>query len=337
MPVFYGAFLLQYKLKNLEGVDDVKIVVAMYVRESDKKVLEAAAPGAVFHYGKEVEALKEADVIIGNVAPSLLRDLPKLQWLQLNSAGADAYCKPGVLGEQVLLTNSTGAYGQAVSEHMLAMLLSLVKKLNRYEKNQARHLWQDEGEVRSLTELTIAIMGFGDIGREFGKLCKLLGAHVIGVRRHKASIPPEADEMATMDQLGDVLSRVDVVASVLPSTPATTGLYNADFFAAMKAGSYFINCGRGTAVNQTDLRAALESGKLTGAALDVATPEPLPAEDPLWEAPHLILTPHISGDYHLSATWDRVVAMAAENLKRYQAGEVLQNLVDRKTGYKKTE
>ncbi len=315
----------------------MNIVVAMYVRDTDKKVLEAAAPGAVFHYGKEPEALRDADVIIGNVAPGLLQDVPKLKWLQLNSAGADAYCKPGILGDDVLLTNSTGAYGQAVSEHMLAMLLSLVKKLNRYEKNQARHLWQDEGEVRSLRELTIAIMGFGDIGRDFGKLCKLLGAHVIGVRRHKGSVPPEADEMDTMDNLQNVLSRADVVASVLPGTPATTGLYNADFFAAMKEGSYFINCGRGTAVNQKDLRTALESGRLAGAALDVAIPEPLPAEDPLWEAPHLILTPHISGDYHLSATWDRVVAIAAENLKHFQAGEPLRNPVDRKTGYKKSE
>lgn len=315
----------------------MEITVAMHVREKDKAVLENAAPGAVFRYGKEPDKLRAADVIIGNVPPDSLGNLPQLKWLQLNSAGADAYCKPGVLGENVLLTNSTGAYGQALSEHMLALLFSMLKKLDRYEKNQAKHLWQDEGPVRSIRDLTVAVVGFGDIGRAFGKLCKALGAHVIGVRRHHGAVPPEADEMGTLENFKDILSRADVVASVLPGTPETTGLYNAETFAAMKKGAYFINCGRGTAVNQTDLKAALENGQLAGAALDVATPEPLPENDPLWDAPHLILTPHISGDYHLAATWDKVVAIAAENLRRYQAGQPLMNPVDRATGYKKSE
>ena len=107
----------------------MKIAVPMFVRESDQKILEAAAPQADFYYGRDPEKLAEAEVILGNVQPELLGRCRNLKWLQLNSAGADAYCKPGILPERVQLTNSTGAYGQALSEHMLALLLAMMKKL----------------------------------------------------------------------------------------------------------------------------------------------------------------------------------------------------------------
>ena len=214
----------------------MKIAVPMFVRESDKKILEAAAPQADFYYGKEPEKLAEAEVILGNVKPALLAGCKSLKWLQLNSAGADAYCKPGILPENVLLTNSTGAYGQALSEHMLALLLAMMKKLYRYHDNQKAHQWKDEGMVTSLEDATVVVVGFGNIGRAFGRLCKLLGAHVIGIRRHQGAVPAEADEMGTLEDLPSVLARADVVASVLPGTPATTHLYDANAFAAMKAG-----------------------------------------------------------------------------------------------------
>ena len=133
----------------------MKIAVPMYVRNKDKEVLEAAAPGAEFVYGKDTEALQGAEVIIGNVSPKKLAGLTSLKWLQLNSAGADAYCWPGILAPQVQLTNSTGAYGQALSEHMLALLLSLQKKLYLYQRNQLQHQWKDEGEVTSLEGATV--------------------------------------------------------------------------------------------------------------------------------------------------------------------------------------
>lgn len=314
----------------------MKIAVPMFVREKDKKVLEAAAPGAEFVYGKAEADLKGAEVIIGNIAPKKLAELPDLKWLQLNSAGADAYCKPGILAPHVQLTNSTGAYGQALSEHMLALVLSLQKKLYLYQRNQSRHQWKDEGEVTSLAGATVVIVGFGDIGRAFGKLCRLLGAHVIGIRRHQGPVPPEADAMGTLAELPKFLAQADVVASVLPGTPETAHLYDAQLFKAMKQGALFLNCGRGNAVVQEDLRQALLEGHLAGAALDVTDPEPLPPDSPLWDVPNLLITPHISGDHHLPQTWDRVVAIAARNLRHYLAGETLENQVDRKTGYKRS-
>ncbi len=314
----------------------MKIAVPMFVREKDKKVLEAAAPGAEFVYGKAEADLKGAEVIIGNIAPKKLAELPDLKWLQLNSAGADAYCKPGILAPHVQLTNSTGAYGQALSEHMLALVLSLQKKLYLYQRNQSRHQWKDEGEVTSLAGATVVIVGFGDIGRAFGKLCRLLGAHVIGIRRHQGPVPPEADAMGTLAELPKFLAQADVVASVLPGTPETAHLYDAQLFKTMKQGALFLNCGRGNAVVQEDLRQALLEGHLAGAALDVTDPEPLPPDSPLWDVPNLLITPHISGDHHLPQTWDRVVAIAARNLRHYLAGETLENQVDRKTGYKRS-
>lgn len=315
----------------------MKIAVPMFVRESDKKALEAAAPRAEFYYGRDPEKLAEAEVILGNVKPALLSGCQNLKWLQLNSAGADAYCKPGILPEAVQLTNSTGAYGQALSEHMLALLLAMMKKLYLYHDNQKDHQWKDEGMVTSLEGATVVVVGFGNIGKAFGRLCKLLGAHVIGIRRHTGAVPPEADEMGTLDNLPRVMGRADVVASVLPGTPATTRLYDAGLFAAMKPGAWFINCGRGSAVVQDDLRQALLGGHLAGAALDVTDPEPLPADSFLWDTPNLVITPHISGDHHLAKTWDNVVKIAVTNLKHYLAGEPLENPVDRATGYKKSE
>ena len=315
----------------------MKIAVPMYVREKDKEVLEAAAPGAEFVYGKDTEALQGAEVIIGNVSPKKLAGLTSLKWLQLNSARPMlSYCRPGILDPQVQLTNSTGAYGQALSEHMLALLLSLQKKLYLYHQNQLQHQWKDEGEVTSLEGATVVIVGFGDIGRAFGRLCRLLGAHVIGIRRHRGAVPAEADEMGTLEELPRFLARADVVASVLPGTPETTHLYDGKLFQAMKPGAFFLNCGRGNAVVQEDLRQALLEGHLAGAALDVTDPEPLPEDSPLWDAPNLLITPHISGDHHLPQTWDRVAAIAARNLKHYLAGEPLENVVDRETGYKRS-
>ena len=127
-------------------------------------------------------ALEEADVIIGNVEPKLVSKAKNLKWLQLNSAGANTYCQPGILPDGVLLTNATGAYGLALSEHMLALTMAMMKKLYVYHDNQHQSLWQDEGPVTSFYGATVVVVGFGDIGRNFGRRVKALGAHVIGAR-----------------------------------------------------------------------------------------------------------------------------------------------------------
>ncbi len=167
------------------------------------------------------------------------------------------------------------------------------------------------------------VLGAGDIGGHFATLCRSMGAHVRGIKRHPLVYPIVFEDMDGMDALPERLAEADIVASFMPSTPETRGLANAEFFAAMKPGAFFANGGRGDLVVADDLVAALESGHLAGAAVDVTDPEPLPATSPLWDAPNMLITPHVSGWFHLAATLNNVVDIAAENLRHLQAGETL--------------
>jgi len=140
--------------------------------------------------------------------------------------------------------------------------------------------------------------------------------------------------MGDMAHFEDYLSRADIVASCLPDTPETYRIYNKERFMAMKKGAFFVNVGRGSNVDQEALREAVLSGHLAGAGLDVTDPEPLPSTDPLWQTKGIYITPHISGGYHLQATHDYIARIAVDNLKRFLAGEKLENIVDLTTGYK---
>lgn len=317
----------------------MQIVVTMEVTDRHKDILTNAAGNESIRFLPErdvtAEALRDADVIIGNVPTSLLAGVRHLKWLQLNSAGANTYCEPGVLPPDVLLTNATGAYGVAIAEHMVGVLLGMMKKLYTYYDNQKVRNWHDEGHVQSIAGATVIIVGYGDIGRHFGRLMKAFGAaRVIGVRRRHGAVPPEVDEMVTLDELPGLLGDADIVTASLPETKATYHLFNEAFFQKMKKGSFFINVGRGTSVDQDALCRALRDGMLAGASVDVTDPEPLPADSHLWMTPGLYVTPHVSGGYHATVTHDTIVRIAAANLRHFLAGEPLENIVDKTTGYK---
>lgn len=288
---------------------------------------------------KSGELLQEdvdwADIILGNLSPSYLRGQEKLLWLQTNSAGVEAYTAPGVLAENTLLTNATGAYGLAISEHMLGMLLEIMKKLELYRDAQKTGRWDSRGRVASVYGSTVLVLGMGDIGGEFGRRCKALGAKVIGVRRQIRQKPDYADEVHTMEDLDRLLPQADVVAVTLPGTSATRNLINRERVEKMKPGAVFLNVGRGFIVDTEALCDALESGRLSGAGVDVTEPEPLPPEHRMWRIPTAVITPHISGYYHLKETHERIVRIFVENLKRFFAGEPLRNQVDFATGYRK--
>lgn len=317
----------------------MKILVVMETKERHKEWLQQSAPEAELHFVRGKNATEadvaDADAIIGNLPCHLLPAAKKLRWLQLNSAGADAYCKDGLLPESVLLTNATGAYGLALSEHLLAQLLAMMKNLYPYYDNQKKGLWHDEGNVTSIEDSHVLILGIGDIGRAFARRVKALGAHVTGVRRREGAKPFGIDEIGSMENLRELLGKADIVVSTLPGTAATTALFDKKHFAAMKKGAYFLNIGRGTTVVTADLTEAMQQGHLAGAALDVTDPEPLPPDHPLWHTPNVYITPHISGDYHLPATQDKIIQIAARNLTAFLRGDPLENLVDRQTGYKK--
>lgn len=301
-----------------------KILVVLPMSGAQRERLEKAAPDFDYVYMRPREvterAIVDAEVIIGNVRPADLRYAKKLRWLQLNSAGQDDYTGPGVLPEGVRLTNASGAYGLAVSEHMLALTLMLCRKLDLYMREQVAHHWKSEGRISSIFGSSVLVLGYGDIGSAYGVRCRALGAHVIGIRRDPAAASPGADEVYAMESLDELLPSADIVAMALPSTGETRGLIGRRRLSLMKDSAYLVNCGRGDAVDMDALDSALRLGRIGGAALDVTVPEPLPEEHPLWEAPRCIITPHVAGNLHLDRTVENIVDIAAARLREY-AGE----------------
>ena len=324
----------------------MNVLVLLPVTETHKATLQAALPEAEFTFvapesavGRQVtldaglaavtdEQVAAADVIVGNLPPQRVPQATHLQLLQLNSAGYDNYLAAGTVPAAVELCCASGAFGQAVGEHMFAMLLSLMKRLPGYQDMQRDRAWGDLGPVTSLSGAHVLVLGAGDIGTHFAQLCRGMGAHVEGVKRNNLAYPSVFEAMHTMDELPQVLPQADAVVSFLPSTAQTKGLADAGFFEAMKPGAFFVNGGRGDLVVAGALVDALQSGHVAGAALDVTDPEPLPAGHVFWDAPNLLITPHISGFFHLQATLDNIVEIAAENLRHLAAGEALRNRVE---------
>ena len=317
----------------------MKIIVTLPVEERHKKYLEQGREEDTFVYASGAEVTKElvqsADVIIGNVPPAMIAGSTNLKWMQLNSAGTDGYTAEGILPADALLTNATGAYGLAISEHMLGTLLCLMKRLNSYCENQKEHQWKDAGNVTSIYGSRTLVVGLGDIGGEFAQRMHALGSTVVGIRRNKTEKPEYLEGLYQMDALKEEAAKADIVATCLPGTKETQKVFDKAFFAAMKQGSFFLNVGRGSAVDSEALAETLNSGHLAGASVDVTDPEPLPADHPLWDAKNLLITPHVSGGYHLQETFERIVRISKENLEHFVKGEPLRNIVDFETGYRK--
>ncbi len=317
------------------------ILVVLPVTDVHKKQLEAAAPAAEFSYMAPAavtrEAAAAAHIIIGNMPPEHLSGSENLKWLQLNYAGVGKFADPGVLPTGTLLTNSSGAYGEAIGEYLVAMLLYLMKKFYLYRDNQKNKIWKDMGRVKTIIGSRVLVVGLGDIGLSFARRIKAMGGQVTGIRRHAGDRPDGVDQVYSLEQLDELLPQADVVAMCLPDTPLTRGLMDRQRLLAMKQGAYFLNVGRGNAVDNVALAEVLAAGHLGGAAVDVIEPEPLPQDHPLWDAPNSLLTPHVAGGFHAGDILEKVVAISCDNLRRYFAGEPLLNLVDREAGYRQRQ
>lgn len=313
------------------------ILVLIPVSEEHKKILIEKAPDSCFTFSDydsiDADEVRNANIIFGNAPIELIKDSKKLEWIQLQSAGADKYVDPGALPKGVMLTNASGSYGLAISEYMLGVLFELYKKLNLYRDNQLESNWSYLGQVKSVYGSTALIVGSGDIGGEFAKRLKALGAYTIGIRRKNADKPDYLDELHFMDELEDLLPRADIVALSLPNTKLTYKIINANNLKLFKKDAVLINVGRGEAVDTMALCDALESGGLLGAALDVTDPEPLPKDHRLWKIKNAVITPHVSGGLSLEETHNRIIALCAENLDAYLNNRSLKNVVNISEGY----
>lgn len=313
------------------------VLVLIPVEKKHKQLLEENIDKANFIYANNkkitINQVQDANIILGNPPIEMIKGSEKLEWLQLQSAGVGRYVKDNILQQGVFLTNASGAYGLAISEYMLAVLLELYKKNHLYRDNQLKSIWSNEGSVKSIYNSIALIVGLGDIGGEFAKKVKSLGAYTIGIRRKNTNKPDYLDELHFMDELDDLLPRADIVALSLPGTKLTYKIINKKRLKLMKSDGVLINVGRGNAIDTDDLCDALENQYILGAAMDVTDPEPLPKEHRLWKMKNAIITPHVSGGYSLPETHNRIVKICAKNLKSFFSGKTLTNLVDFSEGY----
>lgn len=313
----------------------MKILTVLPLNERQKEKLEQNFRHQEFIYclpeQLTEDILMDVEVILGNVPPALLRSARSLKWLQLNNAGTEGYCD--AVPEDMVLTNATGAYGLAISEHMVGMLFELQKKLNLYSRNQRDHVWKNEGHVRIIEGSRVLVIGLGDIGTAFARKMKGLGCRTVGIKRREARKPEGVDDLFLLDRLERQLPLADIVALCLPGNEDTRHLLNAERIAMLKPGVVVLNVGRGMTVDTESLTKALQEGRIAGACLDVTDPEPLPSDHPLWDMDNVILTPHVSGGFSLPETLEKILNLCIENLECYLVKRPLRNVVDRKTGY----
>jgi phosphoglycerate dehydrogenase-like enzyme len=279
------------------------------------------------------EVAENTIIIFGNPPRDFLSRCPKLQWVQLQSAGTDGFVN-GELGVNVLLTSATGGYGHGVSEHMAGLTFALCKKLHLYRDEQNKGAWRPRGQVKSIQGAVTLVLGMGDIGNEYARRMKALGAYIIGIRRTDRPKPVYADEMFLPDKLEEVLPRADILAMILPGVQASAGIINRERLAKMKQGAIIVNAGRGSAIDMEALCDALESGRLEGAGLDVTDPEPLPPGHRLWKIENALITPHVAGGRYMPETGRYIMELNLENASRFMKGETLLSMVDMATGYR---
>ena len=289
-----------------------------------------AAPAAV-----PADKRGDYEVIYGMPKPGELKDFVNLKWFCGSFAGVDAYLDDSLYpSPEVMLSNSSGSYGVTIAEHIVMVTLMLLRHAPAYCADQTAGRWGEVMPMRSIIGSTVTVIGTGDIGTEFARRAKALGAKSVrGVRRTKKAADPAFDEIHTNEELDALLPDTDILVLALPATGATKNILSAERIALLPRRAYVVNVGRGSAIDQTALVDALNAGRIAGAALDVFQREPLPENDPAWTAKNLIVTPHISGQMSLGYTRDRNVELFCEDLERYGKGEKPVRLVDRRIGY----
>lgn len=269
----------------------------------------------------------------------LVPSLTRLRWVQAPAAGVGHLLSDELIASPIVLTSARGVRARAIAEHVLGSAIALARQLPLVLRRQAEHRWAlDEieaaGSVRTLLGRRLTIVGLGSIGLEIARLATPFGLRVSAVRKHvDAPVPDDVrlDEVVAPDQLLDVLGRTDVLVLSTALTPETQSLIDRRALDAVKRGAFLINIGRGKLVDDAAVVDALADGRLGGAALDVFTREPLDPASPYWDLPNVIVTPHMSGameDY-----WTPLVALFADNLRRFEAGHTLVNVVDKRAGY----
>jgi phosphoglycerate dehydrogenase-like enzyme len=317
---------------------DMKMLVTTPFQRDPERLAEIERQhGMQFIVPKQGDAVAQligdVDAVYGQVTADSFPSAKKLRWVQSPSAGVEWMWRvPGLQESDIVVTNMRGAHAVTIAEHTFAMLLAHTRGLLGFLQNQREHKWGREGlSLGALKGRTMGIVGFGNIGRAIAHRATGFEMRVLAVDAEQ--VPPgEGVEMVwPLDRLDDLCREADVVVNSAPITPRSRGLIGAQQIRAMKRGSFILSMSRGGIVDEVALVDALEEGHLAGAGLDVTATEPLPSGDPLWTAPNLIITPHSSASSKL--TTELVWSILDENLGRFQRGQQLINLVDKRRGY----
>ncbi len=318
-----------------------RIVLCYPTEERHRKQLAEAAPGAeIVDAGQERIAteLLDADIFIGHAKvpvpwPEVVRR-GRLRWIQSSAAGLDHCLTPEVIDSPIVVTSASGVFADPVAEQTLALLLGLIRRLPTFFRAQQRRefIRRPTGDLH---DKTIGIVGMGGNGRRLAEVLAVFRPRLIATDVFPVNKPPYVESLWPADRLDDLLAECDIVILALPLTRTTRGLFDAARFARMRPGSLLINVARGPIVVEQALVAALQSGHLAGAGLDVTEVEPLPVESLLWDMPNVLITPHVGAQSERRA--DVTTDFVAENLRRYFAGEPLRNVVDKQLGFPRPE
>jgi phosphoglycerate dehydrogenase-like enzyme len=284
----------------------------------------------------------DADIVLGLTSAGgicereIIDNAKQLRWIHSMSAGVErCMVIPSVAGRDLLVTNMRGVESAAIAEHAIAFAMALARGIDTFVTDKNREVWSRQDaqatQMQVLDGKTMLVVGLGGIGTEVAKRANALGMKVVATRNSGRTGPDFVSYVGLPSELLTLAKTADVIVNTAPLTTETKGIFNKQFFSQLKDNVFFINVARGGSVVTADLLDALKSGRIAGAALDVVDPEPLPPGHPLWKAPNLILSPHVSSasDVPRAQRW----ILAREQIRRYAAGEKMLSVVDLKREY----
>jgi phosphoglycerate dehydrogenase-like enzyme len=317
-------------------------VKAWCIPDAHVDELRQCFPDAEFVYARTrdeaAEAVRTADAAFTPfLTPEMVASAPRLRWVHSSAAAVEGLLPLADLAHRnIVVTNSRGVQAVPMAEHVMGGLLVLSRKFDRMLDAQREHRWIQNDLCDDWPWLLhgkrMTIVGLGTIGIEVARRAHAFGMKVTGVRRRADQPRPSfVDRVVATTQLDDALAGCDIVVLSAPGVAATAGMIGAAQIDLLAPRAVIVNVARGAVVDEQAMIAALESGRLGGAVLDVFDREPLPADHPLWSTRNVVVTPHSSG--FRASHWDEVVALFADNLRRYRLGDPLRNIVDPSAGY----
>ncbi|WP_151733137.1 D-2-hydroxyacid dehydrogenase ['Paenibacillus yunnanensis' Narsing Rao et al. 2020] len=309
------------------------IVCLQPLSSRQQELIRAAAPGYTLTLDDakhpDSELLKQAEIVIGwskKGADALLAPDSSLRWVQTWSAGVEKLPLERLEERGIALTNASGVHAEPITAVIFSFMLLFTRSMHTALRNQQQRIWQPDLKLTELTGKTAVICGTGSIGTETARIAKAFRMKTLGISRSGKPVDG-FDRVCKTGELEQVAGEADFVINTLPLTDETRGLFGEAVFSACKEGAYYINIGRGATTDTEALIAALNSGRLAGAGLDVFETEPLPEDHPLWSMEQVIITPHCAGS--TDRYGDRIIEIFNENMKSYlEEGAPSRNVVD---------